>query len=173
MKDEIYSKEKSCKVLKTDTHKGVRFYITTIGFHPCAYVECSKEFIDNHTSEYGDIEGITVHGGVTFTGHLLNLRTFHEKRCYDGKFILHGVDGDVIDLREKYAFGWDYGHCNDWEGYYTDAENTMWEHKKWTVQEIEQECRNAIDQYLDLMKSDEKKSSTLDLAVESMCKIGG
>jgi hypothetical protein len=52
-------------------------------------------------------------------------------------------------------FGWDYGHCDDFAGYYEEgtylAENT----KKWTTEEIYAEVLNAISHLVDTERSNE------------------
>ena len=110
----------------------MRYFISAGGFHPCAYVMCDESFVESHRNDWGGLDGIDVHGGVTWCGDVSRLRTHPE-----------GYEG--------ICFGWDYGHFNDWAGYLSDEENMMSLNKKWTTEEIICECRSAIDQYLEMM----------------------
>ena len=137
-----------CRVVKTGEWHNVRYWIATIGIHPCAYVECPEEFLDAHQDEYDLIEGIYVHGGVTFGGRLDQLRAFQSE-----------------DVEGVMAFGWDYAHCNDWLGFRSDEDNSRCGYKKWEIDEIELECRNAIDQYLKLVEVDKNKTDETKLVI--------
>lgn len=130
-----YSKNELTYICADQTYKGVRYVIINRGIHPCAYVETTKEFLDKHQEEYDLIHGINVHGGVTFGGKLSIT-----KGCKD----IEGI-----------WFGWDYGHCGDWAGYSDDVYNDG--NHKWTTDEIIAECENAIDQYLEILKEDQKE----------------
>lgn len=63
---------------------------------------------------------VDVHGGLTWAGKLSFI---------DGWFI-----------------GWDYAHYEDFCGYDDEREGS----KKWTTQEIIDECKHAIDQLIEL-----------------------
>ena len=56
---------------------------------------------------------------------------------------------------EGMCFGWDYGHCDDWAGYWNDVDNMMYGNKKWTTDEILYECHRAIEQYLKVMEKEQ------------------
>lgn len=119
-------------------YKGVKYVCVNRGIHPCAYVFCTQEFLDKHATEYNSIEGIHVHGGVTFIGNANELLGLED---YDHP-----------------CFGWDYGHLGDWAGYLDDDENTQFGHKKYTTDMIISDCENAIDQYLKVLEDDKQPS---------------
>ncbi|MEE3358117.1 MAG: hypothetical protein VZR31_08535 [Lachnospiraceae bacterium] len=136
MKKVIYGKTWNLTYIADQgEYKGVKYFIVAGGIHPCAYVMCDESFVEKHKDEWGGLDCIYVHGGVTWVDDAKHLRKHPE-----------GWDG--------MCFGWDYGHCNDWAGYWSEVDNTMWGHKKWTTDEILYECHNAIDQYLEVMEED-------------------
>ena len=69
---------------------------------------------------------IDVNGGLTYS---------------DNK--LMGISSD------NWFIGWDYAHAYDYMGYYTEGEFLAEETKKWTTEEIIDECKNAIDQIIE------------------------
>ena len=146
--NELYNNTDTCRVVKTGEWHNVRYWITTIGMHPCAYVECTEEFLDAHQDTYDLIEGIYVHGGVTFGGRLDLLRAFQSE-----------------DVENVIAFGWDYGHCDDWMGFHSDEDNYRYGCKKWGIDEIELECHNAINMYLELLEEDKNKADETKLVI--------
>lgn len=151
----LYNKGGKPRVVKTSVHKGVQYWITTTGDHPCAYVGCSEDFLDKHQDEYDLIYGIGVHGGVTFCGSLSTLKVFHSESSAP----------EELNLKNTYAFGWDYAHWSDWEAYRSDEDNEMYDAKKWTLDEIEKECHNVIDQYLKILEDDAAKADEKKLII--------
>ena len=117
-------------------YRGVKYFIVAGGIHPCAYVMCDPNFATRHKDGWGSLDCINVHGGVTWVGDAKHLRKHPEG--YEGM-----------------CFGWDYGHCDDWAGYWNDVDNMMYGNKKWTTDEILYECHNAIDQYLEVMEKEQ------------------
>lgn len=129
----VYNNDAEISDIVVNTiYKGVRYVIINRGVHPCAYVECEKEFLDKYWSDENcDLEcDIHVHGGVTYGGRFDDLRG-----C-------QGMDG--------YCFGWDYAHAGDWSGGLTDEQNG--DARKYTAGMIVNECKNAIDQYLKVIE---------------------
>lgn len=118
-------------------YKGVKYFIIAGGIHPCAYVMCDEEFVNNHKNEWGDLDFISVHGGVTW--------------LEDADHLKHHPD----DCTGIY-FGWDYGHAGDWAGYYQDVENMVYENHKYTLMEIQNHCKDAIDQYLKIIRKERR-----------------
>ena len=116
------------QVIKDGHYYGVRYVIVAGGWHPCAYVQCDEEFLDKHRGNYDDLDCITVHGGVTWTGAVNKIYALQD---YEGVW-----------------FGWDYGHAGDWSGVYTETKNIMFGGTKHSLEEIEEACRSAIDQYV-------------------------
>lgn len=165
----LYNNTNTCGVVKTGKHRDVRYWITTMGIHPCAYVECTSEFLNDHrSSDFEYIGEISIHGGVTFIGKLTNLKAFNGEKCYGGKYFYS--ERCYIDFNDTYAFGWDYGHCGDWAGYRTKEENERYGHKLWTVEEIKRDCRNAIDQMLSILENDQKETKEIE-ELESGLKL--
>lgn len=136
-KEMVYSPNRISEIIARNVYKGVEYFVVNIGIHPCAYVACDKEFLDKHRDEYGEIDGIYVHGGVTYTGKLSDLSAF---------------SGDPR-LEEVYCFGWDYGHAGDWAGYLSDFMNEGT--RKYDTWMVVDECKSAINQYLFLKKLDD------------------
>jgi hypothetical protein len=112
------------EVLYSEEYKGYKFYILNLGTHPCAYVEIPKgnKFYE---VEYDNID-IDCHCGLTYSNK--SLRSVDES----GWFI-----------------GWDYAHLGDYVGYF---EYNYGEDKKWTTLEIYEECKNVIEQLVELNK---------------------
>ena len=119
-------------------YKGVKYVCVNRGIHPCAYVFCTQEFLDKHATEYETIDGICVHGGVSFIGNANELLGLED---YDHP-----------------CFGWDYGHAGDWEGYMSEDENMQFGHKKYTTDMIISDCEDAIEQYLKVLEDDKRPS---------------
>lgn len=119
-------------------YKGVKYVCVNRGIHPCAYVFCTQEFLDKHSTDYNTIEGIHVHGGVSFIGNANELLGLED---YDHP-----------------CFGWDYGHAGDWEGYLDDDENTQFGHRKYTTDMLITDCESAIEQYLKILEDDKLPS---------------
>ena len=133
-KEMVYFPNWISEIIAHNVYKGVEYFVVNIGIHPCGYVVCDKEFLDKHVDEWGDIDGISVHGGVTYTGKLSDLSAF---------------SGDP-DLEEVYCFGWDYGHAGDWAGYLSDFTNEG--SRKYDTWMVVDECKSSIDQYLELKR---------------------
>ena len=92
--------------------------VLSLGTHPCGYVSIPKDH-PFYDKDYWDIDDrIRAHGGLTFSGKLL------------------GLDG--------LWFGWDYAHCEDYTylPMYVGSGG-----KRWTTQEIVDECLNVIQQF--------------------------
>ena len=140
----VYSKEKASEIIARNIYKGVEYFVVNIGIHPCAYVVCDKEFLDKHRDEWGDIDGISVHGGVTYIGELSALSAF----------------GGDPDLEEVYCFGWDYGHAGDWSGYLSDDMNQG--SRKYTTEMVVDDCKSAIDKYLKILEKDKQVKEITD-----------
>lgn len=109
-------------LLACDTYKGFNYKVVSYGQHPCCYVEI-PEGHKLYRKDYNDKECVDIdcHGGLTFT----DFRDF----------------GDG----EKYYIGWDYAHIDDYAGYYTLFPE-MSSLKKWTTEEMINECKKVIDQ---------------------------
>jgi hypothetical protein len=126
----VYSSEKHSEIIAHNWYKGVEYYVVNIGWHPCAYVVCEQDFLVKYSGDYDELDCIYVHGGVTFIGQLKELS---------------GFPGN-----ENFCFGWDYGHAGDYEGFYMNVASG----RRYTTQMVVDECKNAIDDYLQVMEED-------------------
>lgn len=118
----LYNKEREVKLVGSGEWKGYKFHIVTVGSHPNAYIELSQKEIEMPW------EGILeVHGGVTYK----------ERSCHYS----------FPEMEGKAMVGWDYAHCCD---YYVPVfgGNPTETGKKWTSDEIVDECVSAIEQIL-------------------------
>lgn len=122
IKPMIYSinRLKSAEQIAAGTYKNFDYYVLNLHTHPTAYVDVT----DSPLNEvfYGDID-ISCHGGFTYSAS--SLKTVDKK----GWFI-----------------GWDYAHYGDYIDYGNAALNNMFlNDKKWTTEEIVEECKNVIN----------------------------
>ena len=120
MKQMEYKKDRNIEILLDKKHNGYRYIILSLGTHPTAYIEIPKGHRLNG-QDYDDID-INVHGGLTYTRHELM-----------------GIPSD------NWYIGWDYAHVGD---YYESGYSHTGD-KKWTTEEIESECKQAIDELVD------------------------
>ena len=140
----IYNKDnKILYIADQGEYKGVKYFIVAGGIHPCAYVMCDELFIIKHKNDWGDIDSIYVHGGVTWAEEVTHLKCHPED--WTG-----------------FCFGWDYGHVGDYAGYHSEEDNICCDNHKWTFDEILDECHNAIDQYLEVKREDEEEIAQTD-----------
>lgn len=138
-KEIVYTSHRKIAVIVAEgEYKGVKYVCVNRGIHPCSYIFCTQEFLDKHVTDYDTIDGIHVHGGISYIGNANELLGLED---YDHP-----------------CFGWDYGHEGDWEGYLEDDENIKFGHKKYTTDMLISDCENVIDQYLKILKDDKQPS---------------
>lgn len=131
----VYSKEiqkPRCGVLIAQGfYNGLNYYVKNInGIHPTAYVEIPQghKAFEKDFCNYDLPQLIEVHGGVTYQDSVLLTVDDNGERGH--KFV-----------------GWDYGHARDFAGYYIGTRGVLeMTSKRWTVEEIIAECKEAIDQ---------------------------
>ena len=126
MKEMIYSAKRlnPPEMLADGEYKGLHFYVLNLGTHPCAYVDVTDT--DLNGKDYGSID-IECHCGLTYS------------REY-----LHTVD------KKGWFIGWDYAHYGDYMDYGDTFLNNMFSNdKKWTTEEIVEECKNVINQIVE------------------------
>lgn len=116
LKEMHYQWERADEILAVGIYHGHLYIVRDIGWHPCAYVAVMA-------SKPFDIDEIDCHGGITWCENHLPMSGNPSKP-------------------ELQWIGWDYGHCNDYSG----IEGDFIGGKRWTTDEIEQECMNVIDQ---------------------------
>lgn len=109
--------------VKRAVYKGFTYKILDLGRHPTAYVEIPKGHILFNVG-YGDIR-IAVHGGLTYSGS---------------------------EKGKGYWIGWDYAHFDDFYNMPEGMMSHVLKGKKWTVAEIEADCKSVIDQVLKIKK---------------------
>lgn len=122
MKEMVYKPAlKEREILYSGEYNGYKYYIVSLGTHPCAYVEVPEGHIC-----YGKCDedayhlDIDVHGGITF-----------------GDFGLKGVS-------DKFMLGWDYNHCDDY--YFTMLPfRNAYKGKKWTTKEMLEDVKSVIN----------------------------
>lgn len=138
IKPMIYQKDRKIELLYQDNYKGYNYYILNLGTHPTAYIEIPKGHL-LYEMDYNEIYDkgyyIDVHGGLTYSENKLM-----------------GIESN------NWFIGWDYAHAWDYMGYYEEMkewglhsfENNN--DKKWTTEEIIEECKNAIEQIVEIQK---------------------
>ena len=123
MKEMKYQKDRIIDVLHSGEYKGRKFAILNLGSHPTAYVELKAEEVQK-SSSYDDYD-LNVHGGFTFLGE-----------AYWNK-----------EDKSKYI-GWDYAHCDDFMGYYTPNDSSMYFTSiRYTTEGIFEDVKSVIDQF--------------------------
>ena len=127
IKEMVYQKTRKIELLHNDIYKDFHYYILNLGTHPTAYVEIPKKS-KLYGKNYNDID-IMCHGGLTYSSDIL----FTSKNT---------------KLANSWFIGWDYAHLDDYFGF--DEIFELRDAKKWTTQEIINECEEVIDQIIDL-----------------------
>lgn len=116
----IYGAHRKIERLAKEVYKGYEFAVMSLGTHPCCYIKLPQghKYYETH---YNDIP-LEVHGGLTYGEKSLQ------------------VIRNVFD-ESGYWIGWDYAHYGD---YYGASSHELG--KRWSIEELEKECRDAIDQ---------------------------
>lgn len=130
IKEMEYGKESRTELLCKDKYKNYTYYVLNLGTHPTAYIEISKEdklYEKSYEEIYRIGCDIDVNGGLTYS------------------------DNELMGIKsESWFIGWDYAHLGDYCGYEEDMPESVRTYgKKWTTEEIIEECKNAIDQIIE------------------------
>lgn len=130
IKEMEYGKERRTELLCKDKYKNYNYYVLNLGTHPTAYIEIPKEnklYRKSYNEIYKIGCDIDVNGGLTYS------------------------DNELMGVKsENWFIGWDYAHCGDYCGYEEYMPESIRTYgKKWTTEEIIEECKNAIDQIID------------------------
>lgn len=122
MKQMKYKPRREIEVLEIGNYKNYKYFIISLGTHPTAYIEIPKDNI-YFNKNYDDID-INVHGGLTYSRH------------------------GLLEYKDSWFIGWDYSHCNDYNGFELNYPNVFKDHKskKWTTEEILENVKSAIEQ---------------------------
>lgn len=126
IKPMIYDKNRSEKAeqIAAGTYKNFDYYVLNLKTHPTAYIDVTDSPLNGVF--YDNID-ISCHGDLTYSE--LTLNTVDKK----GWFI-----------------GWDYAHYGDYMDYENATLNNMFlDKKKWTTEEIVEECKNVINQIVE------------------------
>ncbi|WP_417136675.1 hypothetical protein [Ruminococcus bromii] len=138
MKQMIYTPNRNNKgeILAAGDYKNFKYYVVSVGTHPCAYVDVSNTSLANKDYCENDID---CHGGLTY-----------------GRDYLSALDTEKTN--GKWYIGWDYAHYGDYmpnsyismSGVHINMFGVYeeWE-KRWTTEEIVAECKNVINQIVD------------------------
>ncbi len=111
MKEMIYkAQQEEITILEKSEYKGFEYCCLSFGTHPCAYVKLPDCY---NSVDYIDVK---CNGGITYDAYVLRLKN---GEIENGNWI-----------------GWDYAHCNDYVGYYSDITYSYKALKKWTTKEI-------------------------------------
>ena len=132
IKPMVYQVDRCKKLLYNDIYKGFHFYIMNLGTHPTAYVEIPKDH-PLYLKNYHEID-IEVHGGLTYSDTSLNT-------------------SNNTEIDNSWFIGWDYAHAYDYCGFMKkEIFEELYSHgnKKWTTEEIIEECKDVIDQIIDM-----------------------
>lgn len=126
-----YQATRKIELLYNDIYEGYHYYILNLGTHPTAYIEIPRNnilFGKDYEEIYKMNIDIWVNGGLTYSDNNLWI-------------------GDGTVLHDSWFIGWDYGHCDDYTGYELNMPMKLRHRgKKWTTEEIIEECEQAIDQ---------------------------
>ena len=124
-----YSSKRKRELLYREKFVNYEIFVMNLGTHPTAYIKVPEThpFYGKDDNEV-EIEGIEVHGGITY--------------CDDHLFI-----SDTEEVN-GWFIGWDYAHAGDF--FKTDYEPLIRgfqrDDKKWTTEEIIAECLIVIAQ---------------------------
>lgn len=125
IKPMIYNKNRpgSAEQIAGGTYKNFDYYVLNLKTHPTAYIDVTNSPL-NGCDENIDI---SCHGGITWCDNFVK----------------------YID-KKGWFIGWDYAHYGDYTDYGYAAVNNMFPNdKKWTTEEIVEECKNVINQIVE------------------------
>ena len=140
MKEMRYTRDRlgDGEILYQGVYKNIFFDVVNLGTHPCCYVFLPKEH-KLYNMNYWDIEEISdiaiAHGGLT----------------YSRNYLLADPD-----KKDYWVVGWDYAHYDDYVGYYDEALVNAELTKKWTTEEMIEDCKKAIDRLNEIAEIKEK-----------------
>lgn len=140
IKPMVYQKERKMEILHVWEYKSYRYFVLNLGTHPTAYIEIPKGhklFGKKYNEIYDMGYDIDVHGGLTYSKDNL--------MCVKSK---------------SWFIGWDYAHCDDYMPYYDELQKGLFQKlKKWTTEEIIEECKRAIEQIKEIEENDKMDKS--------------
>lgn len=123
-----YEKGQKAFALDRGMYKGYEYLIISLGRHPCGYVILADKDNEYYGKPYDEIP-IDCHGGITYAESEITFLEYSEKyKCMI-----------LTSIKDKWIIGWDYAHYGD----YTVFDNYG---RKYSTQEIKQECKQVINQ---------------------------
>lgn len=130
IKEMKYGKESRMELLCKGKYKNYNYYVLNLGTYPTAYIEIPKGdklYGKSYDEIYRMDCDIDVNGGLTYSNsQLMGIKS------------------------ENWFIGWDYAHYTDYCGYEEDMPESIRGYvKKWTTEEIIEECKDAIDQIIE------------------------
>ena len=115
------------KLLAEGNYKGFYYTAISLGSHPCCYI-CIP------SGRPIAVDSINCHYGVTYHKEYLH--------CSDL------IDQSLIDYDEGWWIGWDYAHLYDYI-YISELPREPRDYEKtYTSEELEEDCKKAIDSIL-------------------------
>ena len=124
IKPMIYQADRKIELLYKNEYKNYNYYILNLGTHPTAYIEIPKGH-PLYKKHYDKID-IYVHGCLTYS------------------------DSELMGIKSTSWFiGWDYAHLGDFLGY-DEMYGINSTDKKWTTEEIIEDCENVIEQIIEM-----------------------
>ena len=111
------------EILARGFHKGYNYFVVNYGTHPCAYVVIAKGQPYYSTVGSHNVK-IECHGGCTF--------------------LEWGYRGIIEDSYK--VIGWDYSHLGDFFGSYLSDAGFGRSLRRWTTEEMVEDCIHAIEQ---------------------------
>ena len=129
MREMIYKPTGEIEILSSGTIYGYKYFIISMGTHPCRYVETQADRI-----RFIKINEIDCHGGITWADKELPSI---------GATAANGI-----------FIGWDYRHGFDYLGFMEDrpAGSFRTFNRKWTTAEILEDVKDVINQLINIEK---------------------
>lgn len=118
-------------LVRKGIYKKIKYYILNSYLCPCAYIVLPKYTQQLKSKKLLGQLNLMVNGGLTYHDNHLNVRNKTGK-----------IKSLVID---ENVYGWDYGHCTD---YIPRMPLLFSDAKKWTLDEIRQEIKRAINTFV-------------------------
>lgn len=127
------------ELIKKDKYNGVEYVIVWFLGHPNAYINVPKEYKlyqKDYNSLSTDIElSYDPHGEFTFSG-----KNLHKE----------------YGLEDGWYLGWDYAHSSDYVNT-RGMRDITYDGRRYSTEEIEDECKNVIDAINEFEKLNSKK----------------
>lgn len=114
-------------VLYEGIYKDYTYFVISYGTHPCCYV--ALDSTHPYYEVFYDNIPVSCHGGLTFSEHGL----------------IDCKNKNTLIPEDYWVIGWDYHHVGDFSGFNFGKNGYLGHSKKWTTEELIEECKNVID----------------------------